>query len=344
MPDTPPVAIAEEMLRACSSWRELQGDHTARFLGNAGGFSGANIWRIATPQGEFCLKNWPKSTTRERLEYVHYLLQFVARKGFTIIPRPVSTADDQTIFEGRSGLWDLSPWLAGKADFWHHPTPARLRSALRALATFHVLAADTIKGVEFGVPQGVVSRLALLESYDPGRLAEMRRTVMSSSATDARGAAISILDDFPAGAAKITGPLAAAAKCRVPLTACLRDIWHDHVLFEGDEVVGIVDFDAVRVDCVSGDVARLIGSFVGDSAEDWASGLAAYQEVRPLSNDEQFLVQVYDHSFVVLAGLNWIQWLFESTMAFENRPGAIDRLRQIAARLYHLVHMDGAKA
>src|SRR5206468_3640782 len=71
-----------------------------------------------------------------------------------------------------------------------------------------------------------------------------------------------------------------------PLQPCLCDPWHDHVLFDGDRLTGIVDYGAAKVDHVSVDLARLLGSLVGDDADAWQRGLGAYRSVRPLAPDE----------------------------------------------------------
>src|SRR5256885_2022920 len=38
------------------------------------------------------------------------------------------------------------------------------------------------------------------------------------------------------------------------LHPCLCDVWHDHVLFEGDAVSGIVDYGSVKIDHASADL------------------------------------------------------------------------------------------
>ena len=123
---------------------------------------------------------------------------------------------------------------------------------------------------------------------------------------------------------------------RAPRQPCIRDIWHDHVLFQGDEVSGIVDFGALQSDHVACDISRLLGSLVGGDREDWTRGLAAYQVLRPLTADELMLVDAYDQSTVLLSGMNWIQWLAIEGRVFEDEERVQNRLDQIILRLLQM--------
>ena len=55
------------------------------------------------------------------------------------------------------------------------------------------------------------------------------------------------------------------------------------MLFEGDQISGIVDFGAMRQDHVAVDVARLVGSLVGEAADERRQAFAAYQTLRSLT-------------------------------------------------------------
>ena len=120
---------------------------------------------------------------------------------------------------------------------------------------------------------------------------------------------------------------------KVPLQPCLRDIWHDHVLFEGDRVSGLIDFGSVQFDNVAANVARLLGSMLGDDAAAWQRGLAAFETVRPLSDVEKSLVSAFDKSTVLMAGLNWLQWFFREGRQFDDRGAVIARVDTILARM-----------
>jgi homoserine kinase type II len=104
-------------------------------------------------------------------------------------------------------------------------------------------------------------------------------------------------------------------------------------LFDGDRVSGVVDFGALRIECVAADLARLLGSLVGDDAQRWRLGLAAYEEVRPLHDNERRLVAAFDAANVVLSGMNWLRWICLEQRQFESRQRVLSRLDEILLRL-----------
>ena len=161
--------------------------------------------------------------------------------------------------------------------------------------------------------------------------ASTRTSALSNSALV--DAANDILSHFARRAPEIERRLTAAAKIRVPMQPAVRDIHGEHVLFVGDAVTGIIDFGAMRFDTVAGDIARLLGSLVQDDLAGWQSGLAAYEEVRPLSATERELVPVFDSSGVLLGAMNWLEWLFVEQRQFTNLDLVQARLAELLARL-----------
>jgi len=119
----------------------------------------------------------------------------------------------------------------------------------------------------------------------------------------------------------------------MPRQVCLRDIWHDHVLFTGERVTGLIDFGALDIDIPAVDIARLLGSMAGDDATAWQTGIAAYSDTRPLSELEIRVAKALDASGTILAGCNWIRWIYLDGRRFDHQQQVIDRFRNCADRV-----------
>jgi homoserine kinase type II len=132
---------------------------------------------------------------------------------------------------------------------------------------------------------------------------------------------------------EIPRQLAAWINRAVPLQPCLADVWHNHVLFEGERLTGIVDYGGVKIDHVAVDLARLLGSLVGDDRQMWAAGLAAYRRVRPLSAEEEALAFALDRTGIVIGAANWLRWLYRDRHAFADREAVARRLAELAGRM-----------
>jgi len=150
-----------------------------------------------------------------------------------------------------------------------------------------------------------------------------------------------IIELFSVVASWISQRLRNARRLSVRLQPVIRDIWHDHVLFTGDEVTGLVDFGAMSTDCVMSDIARLLGSFAGDDRDGWNRGLDAYQEITPLSPDELSLVHAFDASTVALSGMNWLEWIYLENRYFQQRETILARLDVTISRMEDLASKGG---
>ena len=106
---------------------------------------------------------------------------------------------------------------------------------------------------------------------------------------------------------KIQLNLKAALNMPVPLQPCIRDIWSDHVLFQGNQVSGIIDLAAAKSDVVAADLARLLGSMLGDDKQRWDVAIDEYQKHRSLNANEWALIQVFDQANVLLNSVTWIR-------------------------------------
>jgi Ser/Thr protein kinase RdoA (MazF antagonist) len=117
------------------------------------------------------------------------------------------------------------------------------------------------------------------------------------------------------------------------LQPCLCDVWHDHVLFHGDEVSGIVDYGGVKVDHVSVDLARLLGSMVGDDMPLASAGLLAYGRVRRLTLEDEALVRVLDRTGTIVALGTWLKWIYRDGRRFDDSTQVARRLSELVQRV-----------
>jgi homoserine kinase type II len=216
---------------------------------------------------------------------------------------------------------------------------------MRSLAEFHLAAATFPHSAgSVALSPGLSERLKALQrltTVDCGRIAgqlaqQFARPDSENDWPELTDRAQRLIPLFRAAAPAIERELKAAAQRPLPLQPGIRDIWHDHVLFVGQQVSGIIDFGALRIESPVGDVARLLGSLARNDAEQWRSGLAAYEQVRPLATDERRAVGVFDRSGVLLSGLSWLRWICLEQRRFDDRPRVLQRIDEILLRLERL--------
>ena len=308
-------------------------------LGNAGGFSGARFWRVESAGGTLCLRGWPpEHPTPQGLCQIHAVLLHVARAGLRIVPAPLPTGSGSSYVEWGGRLWELAPWMPGEANYRRAPTPAKLRSAMRSLAVFHTLAAEFPDADREPAPaSGILERRELLARWTRGGVEQLRRAVRAAAGGPLDERAQRLLLLFPRLAAQVADQLERASQHAVAQQPCIRDIWHNHVLFTGEEVSGLVDFGALRRDHVAADIARLLGSLVGDDERQRQIGLQAYEEVRTLDMAERQLIDAYDASSVLLSGMNWLRWVYLEKRHFESPAAVLARVDENLARVERAV-------
>ena len=331
------------------------------FLASAGGMSGAQFWQIAAPRGPFILRRWPvESPSPDRLKFIHAVLQHAAKRGIAIVPLPATTATGQTFVQQDRYLWQLDPQMPGAADYRNAPSAEKFTAAMHSLAAFHNAVADfpadpsharspkIAADLRSAGPQPATLRhfTRLRDLQSSTTLAQLADSITPQAFPDLAPLAQEFLLLLPKIIPRAQLQLAPLAGAVLPLQPCIRDIWHDHILFTGNRVTGIVDFGALDIDTPATDIARLLGSLSesplpiregpgegsDSTANTWQLGLSAYQQIRPLTADELRATHALAVSGNILAGCNWIRWLYVENRQFENATPIIERFRHIVAR------------
>ncbi len=304
----------------------------AEYLAGAGGFSGANLWRLKSGTSQRCARRWPAAATPARIEFIHGLLCHVCRVGIDWIPAPLCNRNSTSFVELDGFLWEITSWLPG-ASVVGALSARQIANAMHALARFHLAASDfPIARPNRGPAPGILRRLKRCDYYAAGGIDTIRAAVHPFHPAITRETAYGLIANFKQQSESLCTALADAARWPTELQLCIRDVRGAHVLFMGEEVTGLVDFDAVRVDSVAADVARLLGDVCQQQA-DWRTALAAYTTRRPLSAVERRLVDRFDQANIAMSGLTWLEWLFVEGRQFANWSAVAARIQEIVDRV-----------
>jgi Ser/Thr protein kinase RdoA (MazF antagonist) len=292
------------------------------------------------------VRAWPeKGLSWDRLRGLHRLLEHVHRHGITQVAVPVATREGRTLVACENRYWQLEPWMPGAADFSRHPTDARLSAALRCLAGWHQAAATFVPraaeqrwffSAAAASSSGIAERIEQIDSWTPARCERLRTELARAEWAEFCKIGQRVWQLFLHSAPAIRAELQAARDRRLRVQPCLRDVWHDHLLFTADEVTGLIDPGSCRTENVAADLARLLGSLLGDDRQRRAFAIDVYRQCHPLTFDELALIELFDRSQVLLGGMTWLDWQLLQGRHFSNRPAVIARLEQIRERLERL--------
>ena len=286
----------------------------------AAGFSGAFVFRVDDRNGRsWAARFWPDEADPRRVSSLHRFVATVAADGLgDVIAVPQVNARGHSIVRACGRAAQVEPWLPGQpAD---GPLNAAQTDAVaEVLARLHAAAA---------------------RAASPGCPWFGRRTAASPSLVQRAAAAERLLESPPAGEAAAVRLLRAvmpelrrASREAVELVPCVRDLWSDSVLFEGDRVSAVIDLSAARVDQPEGDLARLFGSFADRDVRVMPALLDRYAHRRAFDAP---LVRTFDRVGVALSLLLWRERI-AAGMVDEDDPAVAARVdhfrRRVAALL-----------
>ena len=340
--------LVPELIAALGHW--LPSPEQAQFcgLGEGSSFSGAGLWRVEHGDQIYVFRRWPQpASTSCDVNRVSWLQRHLAEAGrpvaapLALREHPESLVFTKISLDRDVAAWTLTPWLPGVADYWMTPRPAKLKAALRMLAQIHLAAesfpvGDKTDAARTDRSPALVRRADRLESLKSAEWAELNYHLAKSPATIERETAFEALELIHRALGRLWHESLRWCDEPLPLQWVIRDVWHDHVLFSEDKVTGVIDFGAAAVDSPAGDVARLLGSLVGDDKEGWRLGVEAYQRERPLSPVELEAIRHFDASGTLLSAFNWVHWLFrDPTVLGPNvaRTASQRRLERLVNRL-----------
>lgn len=308
----------------------------SRFLGElpvsvreqAGGLSGARVWRVESVQGTFALRQHPvEFPTEEHLRWLHRFLKEVRDRGYTLLPCPVSTINGATWIKHEEHFWELLTWVHGEPLLEANPSRELLIAATEALAKLHLVTEQfpisplhkpekVLRGLGRGLfdrgtmarrwhdqDEAKVEQLLQQKTFPPKlrRLFQLQKTVFQQ---------------HHVGLGKL---FQLAVQTQDRLIPALRDVQPGHVIFNGNAVAGFIDVTAARVDSAMGDLARLLHRWRFAEPAWYTDAVTAYHEIRPVPNRERVVLDAYDYSARLLTGVQWLCWIVLEEREFANQ-------------------------
>ncbi|MGB7326182.1 MAG: aminoglycoside phosphotransferase family protein, partial [Rubripirellula sp.] len=301
------------------------------------GFSGGVVFECVSDVGSrFALKGWTSGTGISRVKEVHAVATFARRSGCVLVPEICGV----TTAVGRP--WDLVSWMPGAPAPADAP-PDQIQSGAIALRQFHTAVAP-YKQIQQPAP-AVFARLRrieelrplvtqVLQSRHPPSTTETLPTTLSNAV---ERASEMLRRHWSPTADQITADLMGMQGRCVATQYVLRDCHRDHVLFSDGRPGGLIDFDALRIDTPSADLARWVGGFLAgrDEAEEetvWQAAMAGF-------GLENVLEAQTIHAATVWSSLaNWLVWIVLEQRSFPAGPDAvarrIDEITELAAQIH----------
>lgn len=271
------------------------------------GFSTASVLKVvASDRSAYCVKQAAAAAaTDETLSLAYRVLNQAFQAGCDFIPVPRLAVSGQPWYERGGFRWEVCNWLPGAADFNLRPSRDRLHAAVEAVARFH--AAAQYGSATWGVSPAVARRLALLrqlpERYDALISANFATTI------GGRVPVARVLRRIPDlhSEWQRQGEFLAGRTWR--LQPVHGDLWHDHLLFTGNRLTGMIDFSALKIDMPQLDWGRLVSSLRIEERIPWNEFFMSLEDCRQqkISPDEIQAIRWFGRVTLAFAALHWTE-------------------------------------
>ena len=236
-------------------------------LDDSGGLSGASVFRGDLGSDPlFCAKRYSESSDPIDIARRHRWLEIAVGAGLPFVPRLLLTVTGETTATNAGHIWELHDWMPGRADFAERSTRVKLINACTAV----IRLLDVWRGIgsRYEPSRAIRNRLALFAAWrcDP----PLHSPYLSPSTDNrARDAIAEHID-------RAESQLRPWADVPLLCQPCVRDLRHDHFLFDGDHLTGLIDFGASNWDTPATDGARMLGELAWDQPELYGLGLGQF--------------------------------------------------------------------
>ncbi len=290
-------------------------------LGNNGGFSGSQLFRVATHSGSLLLRKLPRTGNPygKRQIWIHQVIEHCFQNGCWFLACPEKSVAGATLVNFNDSLWQAERWIEGEASYESNPSNSKLDSIFGSLTQFHEISSKFSS--KLGPVPAVRNRISRLHQLADIRSEEIRQSLQVRPAPlKARlfPLAIQVCELFHRFRDPVAHDLNQLSDQNLRLVPCFRDIWHDHLLFEGEKLNGIVDYGALDIDHPATDISRLSVSLASDDPSSFPNAYEAYRRHANLSDLEVELGFTLNRANILMSSMNWIDWIYRQERTFDS--------------------------
>ncbi|HEU5056463.1 MAG TPA: homoserine kinase, partial [Kofleriaceae bacterium] len=198
-----------------------------------------------------------------------------------VTPRPVMAADGQPLVARRERWISVCPWVAGSQRGLGEVRAADARAVGEALARLHRAGA------------GLADRFAREGIYTTAQIAARVEALSGDARVAAEPDLARAVDDAREELAWLAER--AGERARAPRGIIHGDLFRDNVLFDGDHLAALLDFEQASLGAWVYDLAVAANAWCWDDdvvPELVTALLAGYRAVRPLEPSERALLWV----------------------------------------------------
>ncbi|MEM6469545.1 MAG: phosphotransferase [Planctomycetota bacterium] len=332
------------------------------------GMSGGTVFRCREDDGkvDWALKCYPKGTAPARVREIHQVIGRLSRRSTFVPEYALHASNDGTWLVDRNArIWELQRWVSGfplTAD----AVVDQVSTGAALIGMLHVhLASIQVSTHQEIHPNGTSSRPSEISGIPAVRQRVSRIDALDDqlphcfrseidAATELRSPLVRALDLMRLGWERVSMRLRqellqieheVTEPARMGgglLQWVFRDIHREHLLFLNDQPMGIIDFDALRVDTPAADFARWLGSFrsfwqePSTADQVLAKLLAETFNEQPLAGgtwwqkltvaQTRTLIGVLARSSAWISLGNWLVWLILQRRTFASNDRVIERL------------------
>lgn len=301
-----------------------------------GGLSHAQVWCIEADSQRWALKCHPKRAPLSPLEPIHRWQRTMHQALGPLVPQlALWPSTLSTCLHHDDTSWELMAWATGSpiSQLGLIDNPSLLNLSQR-LAELHSHAFTFLTRAD--IPAGWSERVQRWHNHAP--LAIPQIPTLASSPTTLPPLDFSPLQHAVAHHFEQAPSWLRHAKPTRKVTWILRDAWRPHLYFHQQQLSGLIDWSAARIDWPLFDLVRSLNSLLPwNELSRWELAWNTYQQTRhladhPLDPHEDFsLLRTTAHLSLTLSALYWVDLLSQPLTI--PTPTASLRLQELLLQL-----------